>query len=500
MRKSIFSKIVLVAAVVGMLANQQAQAFVAPAANFVVNRAVAGVITRTAIARGFAANDPRIAATLVGVGKASTALNVASTVAGVGLAIAGAPVWLTVAGGLGVLAAGSAIYAYSKPGNADISLEISDGKLRLSAPLPKNAPYPGASNPGQRDTGMWYFVNRGHKMYRNSGCISTDLNCAGLPPLPSKLPNFSAIGSEGGWGGETIQDVAAYIKDFEIQMCTSATITCTVSPVTVWWVPSADGESFRLASSFTRTDTLTGVATPVGGWLDWVSVQPGVRPVASKYLDVVADNLPTEVKVAKIDETTLAALADQAWKQAAAVPGYTGLPYTMAEPLHDGEAQDWINANPDAVPTVLDLLAPASNPNSQSVPIGVAVLPSSDGQTDPETNPNAPTNVNVVNTPTVNVGNKVQVEFGAAPDIEGPSLEPPSAISILAPILGLLPDLKSYTVPSHVGECPRPTLDVFDWHVKFDAFCDLAEQQRELLFRMSMAAWSIAALVIFLKA
>ncbi|NYS36061.1 hypothetical protein HZZ02_20530, partial [Streptococcus danieliae] len=94
-------KVVLIFSILCMLGHQQvnAQALPVPVANFVVNRAVAGVITRAAIARGFAANDPRIAATLAGVGSSMTAVNVASTIAGVGLGIAGAPVWLTIAGG-----------------------------------------------------------------------------------------------------------------------------------------------------------------------------------------------------------------------------------------------------------------------------------------------------------------------------------------------------------------------------------------------------------------
>src|ERR1035437_9276305 len=87
--------------------QQNANAFVPPVANFVVNRAVAGILTRVVIARGLNAADPAIAATLVGAGTAISAVNVASTVAGVGLTIAGAPVWLTVVAGLGVFAIGA---------------------------------------------------------------------------------------------------------------------------------------------------------------------------------------------------------------------------------------------------------------------------------------------------------------------------------------------------------------------------------------------------------
>ncbi|NVE22822.1 hypothetical protein [Burkholderia glumae] len=76
-----------------------AQALLAPIENLVINRAEAAIISRVAIARGFAANDPRIAATLAGMGQVSTALNVVSTGAAVGLGFAGAPVWLTIAAG-----------------------------------------------------------------------------------------------------------------------------------------------------------------------------------------------------------------------------------------------------------------------------------------------------------------------------------------------------------------------------------------------------------------
>ncbi|NHZ93923.1 hypothetical protein F2P45_33750, partial [Massilia sp. CCM 8733] len=111
----------------------QAQA-AAPVANFVVNRAIAGSLTRVAIARGFAANDPRIAATMVGVSSSMTAVNVVATVGGVALAVAGAPVWLTIAGGLGILVAGAAIVA------ATTSLSVDGGKVTVTGSSPAGAP------------------------------------------------------------------------------------------------------------------------------------------------------------------------------------------------------------------------------------------------------------------------------------------------------------------------------------------------------------------------
>ncbi|WP_284160479.1 hypothetical protein [Burkholderia pseudomallei] len=97
-------------AVFAMMCNQQAhaQALLAPIENFVINRAEAAIVTRIAIQRGFAANDPRIAATLAGMGKASTALNVVGTGAGAA-AFAGAPVWATILAGVGIVALGTAL-------------------------------------------------------------------------------------------------------------------------------------------------------------------------------------------------------------------------------------------------------------------------------------------------------------------------------------------------------------------------------------------------------
>src|SRR5262249_8532976 len=120
-----------------VLGAQVAHAQALPVASFAINRAEAAIISRVAIARGFAANDPRIAATLTGMSEASTALNVASTGASVALGFAGAPVWLTVAAGLGILAAGSYLYA----SGGQLSFQRSaDGKvITVQQPLPASA-------------------------------------------------------------------------------------------------------------------------------------------------------------------------------------------------------------------------------------------------------------------------------------------------------------------------------------------------------------------------
>lgn len=493
MRKTL-SKIIFSLAVLSMLANQQASAQAAPVANFVMNRAVAGIVTRVAVGRGFAANDPRIAATLAGISSTSTALNVASTVAGVAVSIAGAPVWLSVAAGLGVLAAGYGIYAYS--GGSSINLGISNGKLQVQAPPPTNAPYSSPSlDPGYANQGWLKFVAMGHKIYRTSACMANDPLCAGLPPLPSPLPNFSYQAGSVAVGAATLSELAAWQRSMiEDGQCVSP--SCSLQNVIFYWTPSADGNSFRLTRYVSKT--VDGQVVSSSDFADFVTVGAGVRPIASNDLQAVANSMTDQVKGAKLDETTLANIVDQAWKKAAAQPGYTGLPYSVSEPIEDFEVQPWIDANPSSVPTIGDLLTPASNANSQTVPIGISVSPSNGGGTTPV--PGEASNVNVVNTPNVNVMNKVQIDFGSAPTIAPPNTDAPTALSILSPLLNLMPDLKAYTVPAHIGECPRPTIDVYDWHLRFDSMCDLAEQQREPLFKVMMALWAVAALYTFLRA
>ena len=168
----------------------QAQA-AAPVANFVVNRAIAGSLTRVAIARGFAANDPRIAATMVGVGSSMTAVNVVATVGGVALAVAGAPVWLTVAGGLGILAIGAAIVA------GTTELKVDGGVVTVSngAPaLPAYVPPPTNFLPST-DTDyvqIAQLIADGSKLYRSpetSGSICTP--GSGKPCTTLELQSFT---------------------------------------------------------------------------------------------------------------------------------------------------------------------------------------------------------------------------------------------------------------------------------------------------------------------
>jgi hypothetical protein len=473
-----------------MVLQQRAYAQAQPVANFVVNRAMAGVITRVALARGFAANDPRIAATLVGVGKVSTELNVAATVAGVGMSIAGAPVWMTIAAGLGIVAAGSAIYGYLS--NRDsMALGIEKNRLVVRKPESAGAPYvpTGAVIPGN-----WgRYLQNGSSIYRTSACMSSD-PCAGLPAFPSPAPNFSYTAGEYAVGADTLDEMAAWQK----QVSEEQYGVGNVSNVFMYWAQSADGNSFRLARYVQAVDS-SGQAINAASWADYVTVKPGLAPVAAPSLDALTSVIGDDVRSAKLDEMSLAELADRAWMRAASQPGYQGLPYDAAQPITWTDASGWINANPNAVPSVGDLLAPANAPGSQVVPIGVAVTPES--STENPTTPGAATDVNVVNTPNVNIVNTVKVDFGADPNVGSPALETtPSGAQILQPLTSLFPEFRSFQTPQHVGTCPKPAFDVFGKTIVMDAQCTIAEQHRAVLASVMMVVWLLVGLFILLSA
>ncbi|WP_253721477.1 hypothetical protein [Burkholderia thailandensis] len=178
-------------AVFAMMCNQQAhaQALLAPIENFVINRAEAAIVTRIAIQRGFAANDPRIAATLAGMGKASTALNVVSTGAGVALAFAGAPVWATILAGVGIVALGTALqigFAKLNWNEKSVAIEVEGVPVSVGdsyAPIQAPAAAVDPTYQKMLPPELW-AAQAGIPTYRNGYCRENDPVCNAYPFTP----------------------------------------------------------------------------------------------------------------------------------------------------------------------------------------------------------------------------------------------------------------------------------------------------------------------------
>ncbi|HTH58990.1 MAG TPA: hypothetical protein VL689_02405 [Paraburkholderia sp.] len=500
-----------------------AQALLAPVENLVINRAEAAIITRVAISRGFAANDPRIAATLTGMGQVSTALNVVSTGAAVGLGFAGAPVWLTVAAGLGILAAGSALYA----GGVSLSRSLDGKTVTASQPAPALPVYTGplyqAVPPvaGNMQSPFNYGATTlGMQAYRTSSCLSTDAMCSALPSLPDLttsgmnfVRNYGSMALVAGTIG-AVQSYDLYEQQYNCASGSTAgptnTSVCSaVVAVIDQFVPNADGTMQTLMETrsishveFDSNNNPVTVTQSGQQPVTWWSVGPGVTPITGTDLSQIYPKLSSAALKQPLDPMTLAQLANQTWQQAANQPGYQGLPYSVTQPISYSDVQPWTQANPSSVPDMGDLFTPASDPGTSTVSIDPAVQPGQSSGTNPASGTTATGNdVNVVNTPNVNVVNKVSVDLGADPGVSSPSLEATPTISmILTPLLNLLPDLKHWSMPSHSAVCPEPSFSVLGRSFRLAAQCDLAESNRTAIYTAFAAMFTLAALFVVLRA
>ena len=505
---------VLFVALSCVLGAQVAHAQALPIASFAINRAEAAIISRVAIARGFAANDPRIAATLTGMGQASTALNVAATGASVGLAFAGAPVWLTVAAGLGILAAGS--YLYANNGALSFS-RSSDGKLiTVQQPPPQSAgagyaPVVGSGSDYVSQQ-MYLVSGSGIPTYHTSSCMSGS-PCAAFPAEPtSGNKNFY-------WSNYGYSIIASSI--YQVQQAEQLMAfgipnnNIQGGSVSVYFQPNADGTAYTLTETMNKSictvfggadgnTCVSGEYSPVAvppykaGW----SVGQGAGPIGGTDLSQIYPQLSSDSLKTPLDPITLMQLTNQTWQQAASQPGYQGLPYSVTQPVQYQDVQSWAQANPSAVPDIADLFTPASDPGT-AVVISPTVAPGQAGSGNPASSPStgAGNDVNVVNTPNVNVTNKVSVDLGPDPGVGSPALESTPTISmILSPLFNLFPDLKHWAVPTHGAACPEPSFSVLGHSFTLTAQCDLAESNRTAIFTAFAAMFTLAALFVVLRA
>ncbi|MDG2965634.1 hypothetical protein PUN49_01140 [Pseudomonas extremaustralis] len=213
---------------------------------------------------------------------------------------------------------------------------------------------------------------------------------------------------------------------------------------------------------------------------------PGEGGLSHVSWNIAAAAIPADVASSPVNPQIVADAANKLWKDAASKPDYQGLPYSYSDPITKADVQQWQQANPGSYPSVGDAAGPAINPGTGTVPI------STPGQVTNPT-PGIPTAP----------GGSPNLDLGIDPVIGSPKLEPtPTGAQILAPITGLMPDLKNFQVPSHQAECPKPEFDiaVLHTHVRMDAHCTLFEGVRGLLYNGSLVAWIMAALFIVLSA
>jgi hypothetical protein len=224
--------------------------------------------------------------------------------------------------------------------------------------------------------------------------------------------------------------------------------------------------------------------------------------IKGKIGDIVPQLSATEV-AKPADASTIATLANNLWQQAASQPGYQGLPYSPTDPVTTEDASAVQQTDPASWPRNSDLVSPVAPAAGQPVVVNPAYDPVTNPNpgTDPNTSPTGTQNVNVVNTPNVNVANQVKIEWGADPGVASPSLEStPTAQAILLPVLNLMPSLRSFVVPGHASECPKPNFNVFNKAIVMDTHCTLLEGVRPTLYAVMAFAWLMLGALIVLRA
>lgn len=428
----------------------QSFAAAVPAYNGRMNDAIAGVVSTKLQQRGFAANDPRFVATMGALGSGATTLAVGvGTAVVAGTAIAWLPLLTaagiaTVVGGAVALAADS---LYSWIWNSDGTVS-SSGAGSAVAPLVAGGPY-------------WVTP------YGYGYGSSPEAAAAGYFASTVVELTGSCVVQSGGQYAICDYDWRTNTMQYPIHSTFNVSYVASGSPY------SSDTGSWGSGAPLTP---------PGGGSSNVADVSP---------TDAIA-NIPDAELSKPLNPVILAAAANALLQSVASQPNYAGLPADLTNPITAADVSAWTAANPSLAPTVADAIAPVANGAVAPMPSGTSVpIPAN---TSTATNP-------TVNTSTNPASAQPQVNLGADPNIGAPVLEgTPTAAMILAPLLNLFPDLKSFVVPAHDSVCPKPSMTLFEKNLVLDGHCTLLDSVKPTLYAVMAFVWVILALFIILAA
>jgi len=222
---------------------------------------------------------------------------------------------------------------------------------------------------------------------------------------------------------------------------------------------------------------------------------PLLAPTATpKTPEQTYDTMPVADKTTPLTPSEIAPLVDKVWKEAAAQPGYQGVPYSYSNPVSTQDVSDYQSQNPSVRPTVGDLMAPI--PNAATSGSGSPLSMSSPTA---QTNPGTTTNPTTDPTTNPNV-TEVTVDLGPNPNIGEPSLEEiPTGQQILQPLLNLLNPFKTISF-AHNATCPTYSLDLFGRSYVMDTHCLMFEEHKTAIRAVMSAIFAIAAVMILLGA
>lgn len=427
-----------------------------------VQAAISAAIQNKQIKRGFAANDPRYGSTI------SSVSGLLSSVAGgtAGVIVAGAitaPAWATVAISIGVGAVVTAGVTLAVNGLLDWLFSPSSTD---PTPITQHSSSPISTGNGLTQGGPYWQTSI-------LGIMGSDPMSAIQTAVSLNWPADAGSTYEVGTCTTTTNPTKTSCLITRVNKTTGFKQT-GYAAISATFVPSGAPANCQPGFVYRPTNC---IAVPAQTLADAkVSAQQAI------------DNIPSSELAKPLNPSLIATLADKAWRDAAAMPGYNGLPYVATDPITSAEVNAWKNANPAAWPTVQDFVAPQPATYSPwtlpADPLAPTQNPTT--STSPSTNPAA-------NNPLQNLG--------PDPGIGAPTLEStPTAQQILQPLLNLFPDFRTFVVPSHQATCPKPSFNVFGKTIVMESHCDISESIRATLFAVMSAVWVMGAAIIILKA
>jgi hypothetical protein len=325
-----------------------------------IQSAITALIQNKAIKRGFAANDPRINATIQAGGAA--VIGMAASAAVVTAAGVTAPAWLTAAVVMGL----GTLFSVGVSIAIDYAVKWffnSDGSIGVAQPDP-------LSDQAASMTvgGPWFAFGR-FSAGDKSTAIKAHLSCPDGQFCSNQWNQFTV---------HSCYENAGQI-DCRIKLCHPNLGTCQtenpdyMSSLRGQYFPNGApngcpaGQAYDNAFATCFTPNLAPVAPP-----------PAQSPTE------VFTALPDAEKAKALNPAVLAAIAELTWKKASEQPGYEGLPYVASDPITAAEVQAYQQANPSTYPTVADAIAPQPSTSGAPSPFS---LPSPSGQTGTTTPP-----------------------------------------------------------------------------------------------------------------
>lgn len=433
-----------------------------------VNNLMMTVVKSRAARMGLAETDPRIAATVAGMGSAATDL----AIGGAAALVFGTPIgW----GGLILSAVVVAGITYMSLNNDTKVTKDSNGYVQMDASSLNNAP-------------------AGKTWSAGNSCYGTSMENAGACYL-AWLSKTEKAGIQGG--------NSPYYKGWSLESCTlnSGSTTsgkCTSSRPAMPELSLAAQTGSVSMSIITTPSTApvcaSGMFRNTSGYTcfdDKSAFKPGIGTPVNPY--EFPDYLPQTELDKPASPDLMAKVANRLWQDGANKTGYAGIPYSMTDPITATDMDTIRQANPDAWPDVADLTAPvASGATAGANPFPNVPIPATGSVTDPGTGTD----------PGTNPGTGTQVDLGPNPGTPAPNVgtDTPTASSIVDPLFDWFPSISGMSLSVPSGECPTDTLDMWGQHLELNQHCAFFEQYRAIIAAAMLAVWTMAAATVLLRA